>query len=574
MRYSIVLLLITLSFGSISQDRPIEKIFKNIQDIDRKYWKRGSASEFRFTKPEEEISKAEEYAIQVEKLDVLTGLTRQEEISRDIMLMILEDHINSVKFKEYFLVFNAEGGFYGRPLFAINNRPFRKVEDYENYLKWMKSFTKYLEFNIGLLKQGIEENIVRPKVIVSNNIKLLEPWLTTDFKENPFARPFLQMPSALSDTETLALFDRGKEVVENEVVPAYQAVKDFLVKEYLPAAPEKEGISNIANGKEFYETKIRFFTTMDMSPDSVFALGIQEVKRIRSQMQGIIDELEFDGDFDEFIEFLRTDPQFFAKTPQELLNYAAWLSKKAEGQLPRLFSNLYSLPFTVAPVPDEIAPTYTGGRYVPGSREGDRPGTYWVNTYDLPSRTLYTIPALTLHEAVPGHHLDYGVRSELSDIPDFRKRYYISAFGEGWGLYAEYLGEEMGMYSTPYEMFGRYTYEMWRACRLVVDVGIHWKGWNRQEAVDFLAGNSALSLHEVNTEIDRYIGWPGQAVSYKIGEITIRSLREKAEFALGDKFDIQEFHRVILMNGSVPLPILREEVERYISETSGLGEEK
>ena len=283
-------------------------------------------------------------------------------------------------------------------------------------------------------------------------------------------------------------------------------------------------------------------------------------------MEDIISELGFEGSFADFLAFLRTDEQFYPKTEQELLNYASWLSKKAEGQLPKIFNTLYTLPFTVEPVPLSIAPTYTTGRYVGGSWESQKAGIYWVNTFNLPSRTLYTMPALTLHEAVPGHHLQNAIAAELKDLPKFRTSYYISAFGEGWGLYSEFLGEEMGMYETPYDLFGRYTYEMWRACRLVVDTGIHDKGWTREKALNYMAENTALSMHEVTTEIDRYIGWPGQALSYKVGEIKIRSLRKLAETELGVDFNLGEFHDVILRNGSIPLAVLEEKVKNYIDQ--------
>ena len=320
----------------------------------------------------------------------------------------------------------------------------------------------------------------------------------------------------------------------------------------------------LTDGKSYYEDRVRYYTTLSITPDSIHLIGLEEVARIKKSMFEIIKETKFEGTFEDFLNFLRTDEQFYAKTPQELLNYAAWLSKKAEGQLPKLFNKWYSLPFTVSPVPDDIAPTYTAGRYAGGSWKQKRAGEYWVNTYKLESRTLYTLPSLTLHEAVPGHHLQNALASEITGIPTFRNNYYISAFGEGWGLYSEFLGEEMGMYTTPYERFGRYTYEMWRACRLVVDTGIHYKGWSREKAFNYMKSNTALSLHEVNTEIDRYIGWPGQAVSYKIGELKIKSLRRVAEEKLGDNFDIREFHFHILKNGSVPLSVIEEEIETYI----------
>lgn len=357
-------------------------------------------------------------------------------------------------------------------------------------------------------------------------------------------------------------------VMSDSVWPAYEELYDFFKGPYMAAAYEMPGISQVPNGAAYYEDRCDYFTTLDLHPDEIYETGLEEVKRIKALMEDIIKEVNFEGTFPEFVEMLRTDERFYAKSPAELLHRAAWLSKKAEGQLPRLFGQLYQIPFTVEPVPDEIAPTYTAGRYVHGSRKQDRAGIYWVNTYNLPARSLYNLPALTVHEAAPGHHLQTTIAAELEGIAPFRKSFYISAFGEGWGLYSEFLGEEMGMYEDPYDRFGRYTYEMWRACRLVVDVGLHYKGWTRQEALDYLASNTALSIHEVTTEIDRYIGWPGQAVSYKIGEITIKNLRKQAEEELGEDFEIKEFHHHILKNGSVPLPTLIREIEDWIASSS------
>jgi len=281
-------------------------------------------------------------------------------------------------------------------------------------------------------------------------------------------------------------------------------------------------------------------------------------------MEEIIQEVEFNGNFADFLNFLRTDPQFYCDTPKCMLKEAAYLSKRIDGLLPNAFKKLPRLPYGVQPVPDAIAPKYTGGRYIPGSAANFKAGNYWVNTYDLKSRPLYVLPALTLHEAVPGHHLQISLAAEIKDLPKFRQHTYLSCYGEGWALYCEYLGEELGMYSTPYERFGRLTYEMWRACRLVVDTGIHSKGWSREKALNYLVSNTALSLHECNTEIDRYIGWPGQALSYKIGELKIKELRKRAEDKLGEKFDLRAFHDLILSQGSVPLFILEDMVNDWI----------
>jgi uncharacterized protein (DUF885 family) len=293
------------------------------------------------------------------------------------------------------------------------------------------------------------------------------------------------------------------------------------------------------------------------------------VKRIRQEMEAIIERVGFEGEFADFLTFLRTDPRFYAETPEELLMRAAWIAKRMDGKLPALFKTMPRLPYTVEAVPDAIAPKYTGGRYVGAAEGSTQPGRYWVNTYALENRPFYTQEALTLHEAVPGHHFQVALSRELEDLPNFRRYSYISAFGEGWGLYSEFLGIEAGFYTDPYSDFGRLTYEMWRACRLVVDTGVHAFGWSREQALDFLAGNTALSLHEVRTEIDRYISWPAQALSYKLGELKIKELRRRAEAALGAEFDIREFHDAVLLHGAVPLPVLERQIDRFIAEAEG-----
>ncbi len=315
---------------------------------------------------------------------------------------------------------------------------------------------------------------------------------------------------------------------------------------------------------------MKYYTTLDISIDEIYQVGLDEVARIRKGMEEIIAEVGFEGTFSEFIHFLRTDPQFYCDTPKCLLKEASYIAKRIDGRLPQVFGKLPSLPYGVEAVPDEIAPRYTTGRYVPGSYANHRSGTYWVNTYDLKNRPLYNLPALTLHEAVPGHHLQIALAEELKDLPDFRQHTYLSSYGEGWALYSEWLGQELGIYQTPYEEFGRMTYEMWRACRLVIDVGLHAKDWTREQAVDYLASNTALALHNVNTEIDRYIGWPGQALSYKAGELKIRELRYKAENELGDAFDVREFHYMILKNGSIPLFTLEHIMNQWIENNKKL----
>jgi len=318
-------------------------------------------------------------------------------------------------------------------------------------------------------------------------------------------------------------------------------------------------------GGAYYEHLVRHFTTLDVTPEEVHELGLQEVARIQAAMDAVIAEVGFEGSFADFLAFLRTDPQFYAKTPEELLSYASWISKRMDGQLPNLFGRLPRRPYGVAAVPDEIAPNYTGGRYIPGGLESGSSGTYWVNTYALESRPLYVMEALSFHEAVPGHHLQISLTQELVHLPKFRRQWGLTAYEEGWALYSEGLAEEVGFYDDPYSRFGRLTYEMWRACRLVVDTGIHAFGWSRQEAIDYLGSRTALSLHEVTTEIDRYITWPGQALGYKMGELTIRRLRAEAEEALGADFDIRAFHDEILAHGEVPMGVLETIVRDWIS---------
>ena len=390
--------------------------------------------------------------------------------------------------------------------------------------------------------------------------------ITQDFESNYFYSPFKKLPDDITEIQRVSILIAAKNAIDKSVVPQFIRIKDFFEKEYYKKTRTTIGVSETPNGSKFYQNRINYYTTSESyTADEIHQIGLKEVARIKKEMIKIIEELKFKGSFEEFFKFLRTDEQFYAKTPKELLMYARDISKRADEQLPRFFKTLPRKPYGVAPVPDAIAPKYTGGRYVGTSKNSTDPGYYWVNTYDLKSRTLYTIPALTVHEAVPGHHLQSALNNELGDsIPRFRRNLYLSAYGEGWGLYTEFLADEMGIYTTPYEKFGKFTYEMWRACRLVVDTGLHAKGWSKEKAIDYMSKNTALSLHEVNTEIDRYISWPGQALSYKIGELKIRELRNKAKDQLNDKFDIREFHEKILEYGTVTLPTLERRINNYI----------
>lgn len=494
-----------------------------------------------------------------------TKLTKEDRINYDIFKFQLEDKIARIGFEDYLMPLNAEGGFYTELSYLIRNMSFENSDDFEKYLKKLQAVPRFFDQNIALMRLGIDKGITQPKVVVKNYKALIASYLVDDPEKSSFYAPLNRMANNIPDELKTDLRKRAKEIILTQVLPAYQKFDKFMENEYVPHARNSLIASDLPNGKEYYEQRVQFFTTLPMTSDEIFELGKKEVARIRADMEQIIREVEFEGSFEDFLTFLRTDPQFYVKTPRDLLKEAAFLAKKIDGKLPQFFNTLPRNSYGVEPVPAAIAPNYTGGRYSGGSLAQHRAGNYWINTFKLRSRPLYVLPALTLHEAVPGHHLQISLAQELEGFPEFRKNTYLSCYGEGWGLYSEFLGIEAGMYETPYENFGRMTYEMWRACRLVVDVGIHAKGWTRDQAVEFLGSNTALSLHEVNTEIDRYIGWPAQALSYKMGELKIRELRKKAEKELGDQFDLRDFHDVLLLNGAVPLFVLEELVDDWIS---------
>ncbi len=492
-------------------------------------------------------------------------LSEEDQINYELFRFVLEDRIAGVEFERYLVPISADGGFHIGFVYMVDDMPFQNDEDYENYLQRLRGFKAYVDQHIVLMKKGLEKGRTLPKVVLNGYEQSIVSHIVDNPEDSHFYGPFKKFPESMSAGRKSELQGIAKRVITESIIPGYATFNTFMQEEYMPNAAEAIGISEQPNGKAFYEQRVRYFSTLPMTAEEIFQKGETEVARIKAEMMEVIEETSFEGSFADFIQFLRTDPQFYAKTPKELLKEAAYFAKKIDGKLPEYFNELPSLPYGVAPVPDAIAPKYTGGRYIGGGWENHRAGFYWVNTYKLNSRPLYVIPSLTLHEAVPGHHLQISLAQEMKNVPPFRKHTYLSSYGEGWALYTEWLGKEMGIYETPYQQFGRLTYEMWRACRLVVDVGIHAKGWSRQQAVDFLASNTALSIHEVNTEIDRYIGWPGQALSYKIGELKIRELRKRAEQQLGERFDLRKFHQLVLKNGAVPLYVLEKQIEEYIT---------
>ncbi|MBE0369875.1 DUF885 domain-containing protein [Pseudoalteromonas aurantia] len=493
----------------------------------------------------------------------LTKMSDENQINHTILRAQIQNQVDQYRFHSHYIPLTSEYGFHSSMSFMVAGHDFAKLSGYELYLSRLQQIPRYFAQNIMWMKKGVQVGMTQPKIVLAGYEESITAFIVPNVVDSEFYAPFLVNSAKLPAADFEKLQQRAQDVITEQVLPAYQNYLRFFVDEYRPAAREEIGISATKNGESYYANRVRHYTTTDMTAKEIHELGLQEVARIRSEMQNVIQESGFEGTFAEFVDFLRTDPQFYATTPEQLLKEAAFIAKKMDAQLPKLFHTLPRRPYGVEPVPASIAPKYTTGRYS-GASKDDEAGFYWVNTYALDKRPLYVLEALTLHEAVPGHHLQIALNAELDYLPDYRRNTYISAFGEGWGLYSEYLGLEAGFYKDPYSNFGRLTYEMWRAARLVVDTGMHMFGWSREQAMNFMKDNSALSLHNIKTETDRYISWPGQALSYKIGELTIKRLRQEAEEALGQEFDIREFHHQILRHGSVPLFVLEEQVRRYI----------
>lgn len=481
----------------------------------------------------------------------------------------LDDRNAEFELGAYQMPFNADSGFHTNFAQLPDDMPFANVRDYENYLGRLRAWPRYVGQQIELMRMGIRRGFTVPRAVLDGYERTIAAHVVDDPEKSVFYRPFERFPAALPEAERQRLRTAARGAILEGVVAGYRAFLDFYRAEYLPHARATLGASELPDGRAFYARQIHRFTTLDLAPEEIHRIGLAEVERIAGEMREVMRKVGFQGDFAAFLAFLRSDPRFYPRSGEELLKDAAWIAKRIDGKLPSMFKTLPRLPYTVQPVPDHLAPKYTAGRYVEAPAGSTQPGIYWVNVYKPETRPLYNLEALTLHEAVPGHHLQIARSQELAGLPNFRRYSYISAFGEGWGLYSEWLGLEMGFYTDPYSNFGRLTYEMWRACRLVVDTGIHAQGWTRQQAIDYLASRTALPLHEVETETDRYISWPGQALAYKLGELKIKELRRKAERSLGAAFDLREFHDVVLGGGAVPLAVLEQEVDGYIAERKG-----
>ncbi|HEV3457644.1 MAG TPA: DUF885 domain-containing protein [Thermoanaerobaculia bacterium] len=491
-------------------------------------------------------------------------LAEPDGVSYDLFERALADAISEYRFKTYRQLITAEGGFHTDFSRLPEETPLGTVKDYDNYVARLRAFPAYARQNTDLLREGLATGFTLPRVVMMGFTDAIAMHVVDDVSHSVFWKPFTAFPQAVPESERERLRQAGRDAIRDAVVPAYRDFLAFMRDEYIPHARLTIAAADLPDGRALYAFDVSHFTTLELTPEAIHAIGLREVERIHGEMLEVMRAVGWKQGLPEFLEFLRTDPRFYAHTPEELLKDAAYIAKRMDGKLPSLFKVLPRQPYGVEPVPADIAPKYTGGRYNGAPLDGHRAGTYWVNTYALDTRPLYNLEALTFHEAVPGHHLQIALQKELKDLPDFRRFVYVDAFGEGWGLYSEWLGIEAGFYQDPYSKFGRLSYEMWRACRLVVDTGIHAMGWSRERAIAYLDGNTALSHHEVETEVDRYIAWPGQALAYKMGEMKIKQLRHEAETALGERFDVRDFHYAVLHNGTVTLPVLERQVHEYI----------
>lgn len=496
-----------------------------------------------------------EILLRLKKVDATT-LSEQRQVDFTVYQQQIETLISEQEFKLYEKPLSGDTSFWG-DMAGTARRSFKNELDYRNYLAQLNALPVYFQQNTDNMRAGLRRGFTPPNIsLQGRDASAASVAEAKTIADNIYYTPFKNMPAIIPASVQDELKKLALNVIRDQVVPAHKALLKFLREEYIPHAQRSIAAYDLPDGKAFYQAQIKVYTTLDMSPDAIHQIGLAEVAKIKAEMLAIMQEVKFQGDLPAFLHFLRTDPQFYVTTPQALLDRAAWICKLFDGKAKDFFGRLPRARFAIVPAPDDIAPFYTAGR--------GGPGEYTLNTYKLPSRPLYSLAALTLHESAPGHAFQMPLAAENKNLPEFRQHSYISAYGEGWALYSERLGVEMGIYQTPYERFGMLSYQMWRAARLVVDTGIHAKGWSRQQAQQFLLANTALSSHEITTEVDRYIAWPAQALSYYLGEMAIWTARAKAEAALGDKFDIRAFHDAVLDLGSVPLPVLEARIDRFI----------
>jgi uncharacterized protein (DUF885 family) len=495
------------------------------------------------------------------------ALSAADQINYDVFGISLRNGIRDHEFKLHLMPVTDRYGFHIEFPELPRNLSLTTVRDYENYIARLGRFAEYAAGHVELMREGVRQGMTAPSVIMQRYNEPIEAQIVDDPEKSLLYAPLRNFPTGVPESEHERLRAAARKAIAESVVPGYREFLKFMKQEYVPNCRGTIAASALPQGRDFYRYCVEKFTTLDdLTPQQVHEIGLAEVARIRGEMDEIIRKVKFDGDFAAFTEFLRNEPKFYAKTPEELEKEVAFAMKRMEGELPKLFGRLPRMPCGVRRVPAYIAPQATFAYYQTPAGDGSRAGFFYINTFNLPSRPLYMIEALSLHEAVPGHHLQLAIQQELEDLPQFRKYTGFTAYVEGWALYSERLGLETGFYTDPYSDFGRLTMEIWRACRLVVDTGMHYLGWTREQAIDFMRANSAMPMHDIRAEVDRYIGWPGQALGYKIGELKIRELRKEAESRLGERFEVREFHDVVLGSGSVPLGVLEKNVAEWVDE--------
>ncbi|MEM7501982.1 MAG: DUF885 domain-containing protein, partial [Pseudomonadota bacterium] len=493
-------------------------------------------------------------------------LSDQDRLNYDLFRRSLEDAIDGHRFRSYLMPISQRGGVQSLESTAESVR-LASLQDYEDWLTRMSRVEEVIEQTMALQEAGRKSGYMPPRILMERIPAQIGTQLVENGEDSPFFKAFSNLPASIAADDRERLRERAKTIIEDSIVPAYRRFSRYFNDTYIPASRGSIGASMLPDGEAFYEYRTRAFTTTSMTPDEIHRLGLDEVARIRGEMQLIIDELEFDGSFHDFLNDLRTNPRFYYKTADELFQAYLAISKRIDPELVRLFGKLPRMPYGLRPIPDNIAPDTTTAYYSRPAADGSRPGYYYVNLYRPDVRPKYEMEVLTVHEAVPGHHLQIALQMELPDMPEFRRYSGFTAFTEGWGLYSESLGYDLGLYKDPYSRFGALTYEMWRAVRLVVDTGMHYRGWTRQQAIDFFKDNAAKTELDIVNEIDRYISWPGQALAYKIGQLKILELRRKAEQTLGESFDIRAFHDELLGGGALPLEVLETRMNRWLAET-------
>ena len=527
---------------------------------DRRYNREWTDSSFGAI--EERHEQTREFLSRVYAID-RSALSEEDQLNYELFRRQLQDNVDEYQFNGYLMPFSQRGGV--QSLDNLTNQlRLVSVEDYDDWIARLSKIDEVVDQTIALAEKGRRSGYTAPRILMQRLPDQIAVQVVEFAADSPFFKPFAALPESIAPADRERLRAEATEVIEQSVLPAYRKLDRYFNETYLPAARESIGLSALPNGSAWYELRARSYTTTRLSPDDIHRIGLDEVKRIRGEMMTIIEEVGFDGDFQDFLEHLRTDPQFYFDNPDDLYKEYLATSKRIDPELVNLFGKLPRMPYGVKPIPDAIAPDTTTAYYSRPAGDGSRAGIYWVNLYKPEVRPKYEIEVLSVHEAMPGHHLQIALQQELGDLPMFRRFMGFTAFVEGWGLYSERLGYDLGLYQDPYSRFGQLTYDMWRAVRLVVDTGMHYKGWTRQQAIDFFKDNAAKTEHDIVNEIDRYILWPGQALAYKIGQLKILQIRERAEIQLGDKFDIRAFHDELLGAGALPLDLLEQRMDRWM----------